>query len=165
MRADTNGDLALRERIVELESQLLAMQADRSRNLITQDLSLDGGQARTSIDIEMLRGETATVELTWNEVLLALTQLTLDLIDQEQLSIRLSKALIDRRADPNDALKLTPETMTRVIIFMLASGALERRQNEYRLTQNGIGIAANLQLRMEVINAPAASIDTSEPLR
>jgi hypothetical protein len=149
VRADTNGDLALRERIVELESQILALRADRSRNLITEDLTLSGGQARASISIETLRGEIINLELTWNEVLLALTQLTLDLIDMDQLSILMSKVLLDGRGDPGNALRLAPATMTRVVIFMLASGVLERRQNEFRITQNGIGIAANLQLKTD----------------
>jgi hypothetical protein len=164
VRADTHGDLALRERIVELESQILALRAQRSRNLIAEDLSLDGGQERTSIDVEMLGGEISAVELTWNEILLALTRITLDLIDQEQLSICLSKELIHGTADPNNALKLSVESMTRIIIFMLASGVLERRQTEYRLTQTGIGVAANLQLRTGV-KAPVESIDIPEPHR
>jgi hypothetical protein len=148
VRADTNGDLALRERIVELESQILALRVDGSHNLMTEGQSLNGGLERISVDIEMLQGRTSTVELTWNEILLALAQLTLDPIDKEQLAINLSKELMDAEADPNDVLRVAPESVTQVIIFMLASNVLERWQYKYRLTQNGIGIAANLQLKL-----------------
>jgi len=149
VRADTNGDLALRERIIELESRILTLQSERSRSLIAEGMTLEGGDERTNVEIETLDGETINVAFTWNEILIALTRSTLDLVDRDQLSAQLASSLRHSEINPDDVLKLSTESITRIIIYMLASDVLERRQYEYRITGVGIGIAANLQLRMK----------------
>jgi hypothetical protein len=145
VRADINGDLVLRERIIEFESQLLALRSEKAASSL-REVSLGGGEGRVRIEINA--GDAIeTIETTWNKILLHLTPLTLDPIDQAQMSLRLAAALANDRGNPGDGRSVTTESITRVIVFMLASGVLERRQYEYRITEAGISIAANLQMR------------------
>lgn len=146
VRADSHGDLALREHIVELEAQLLALRAERAQNATVEHLSLEGGQQSVKLELE-LDGEPVPVQATWNEILVAITPIVLDPIDARSISSQLGPRIATLLAVGDGHAYVSEQSTTQILIHLMAAGALRRRGYEYQLTETGIGVAASLQLR------------------
>ncbi|WP_171063974.1 DUF4062 domain-containing protein [Actinomadura soli] len=89
VRADTHGDVALRERIMELETELTSLRSSIGRRSISRNSILEGGDESITVVFE----PKYSARMTWNEIFLAMTPIALRLIDPQSLQYQIGQLL------------------------------------------------------------------------
>ncbi|MFI0485225.1 DUF4062 domain-containing protein [Actinomadura sp. 9N215] len=145
VRADTHGDVALRERIMELETELAALRSRIGRRSISRNSTLEGGDEKVTLTVNPGR-KSSGVQVTWNEVFRAMTPSALHGVTRDEL-VQFLGGWLGRRNKVDPPRYLGEESLAQVLIFMIASGVLERQGKTYYLTERGIGLAASMQLK------------------
>lgn len=147
VRADSHGDLALRERILQLESELMDLRSKRTTMPVGLDARLVDGEKLVELELEAVSGPVA-FRVTRNDLVLLFVDVALESTDRETLGIRLAERAIEKFGIKASHSRLDTRSVTAALVFMLAAGVVEQRGTDYRVTQYGIAVASELQRKL-----------------